>query len=184
MQQPWRRPELTWLLRLWTSCRRCLRFWLRSLWWTDSNLHWNTLWRSDMKSSSVQVFSDVAYSRLWFRLSINNAVKITAHFFAPRFWQSPIRPILVSCGGTLMSSTCCWTSSYRTTSCHTAVPPSLRTSTAWKECPAGGELLFTSAFTGSHTGDPSCCCAWCRTCGPSWRPRWQSRGTRRTFPSS
>ena len=45
VQQPWPKPEPIWPPRLWTSSRRCLRFWLRSLWWRRSNLHWDMLLR-------------------------------------------------------------------------------------------------------------------------------------------
>lgn len=100
-----------------------------------------------------------------------------------RFWPIPTRLALASCGNASMSSTCCWTFSCRTTSCLIAAPLSLRTSTAWRESQQVDDFLSVLAWTGSHTGALFSSCAWCRTCGQSWRPRWRGRGTRRTSPS-
>lgn len=97
-----------------------------------------------------------------------------------RFWLSPTRPALASCGEASKSSTCCWTSSSRTTSCLTAAPHSLRTSTAWKGWRQGKDLLLSWGCTGSHTGALFFFCAWCLTWRLSWRQRWFNRGMRRT----
>lgn len=79
-----------------------------------------------------------------------------------------------------MSSTWCWTSSCRTTSCLTAAPPSQRTSTAWRESQQGEDFPFVWGCTGSHTGALFFFCALCRICGPSWRQRWHGSGMKRT----
>lgn len=97
-----------------------------------------------------------------------------------RFWQSPIHPASASCGNASMSSTCCWTSFSRTTFSLIAAPPSLRTSTVWRESQWGEDFLFTLGCTGSPTGALFFFCAWCRICEPSWRPSWPGSEMKRT----
>lgn len=179
VEQPWPRLELISLPPQPTSGRPFLRSWLRSPWWRLSSQHWGMLskWVGSVGEQLGSARGSTGTSR---DLHCNVAIPC-----APprRFWPSPTRLVLVSCGDALMSCTCCWTFSCRTTSCLIAAPLSPRTSTAWRESQRARGSLSVWAWTGSHTGALSSSSAWCRTCGPSWRPRWHGRGTRRTSPS-